>query len=343
MSQRQAQQHRLVRRPPSAVRRPPSAPAVAGTVTGARGEADAACGVADLARDAGMTDQQIRSALDELVDLALLKPSAQADGTLWPVRPAVGLSALLAAAEDEAAARQRQIEAARAAIAALAAEHEEHRQHRADTAVRLDGIDSVRGRLEELAANAATECLSLNPGGAHRPDARAASAQINEQALRRGVGIKAICRDSFRNDPDTLAHARWLTDLGGQMRTVPIVPTPLVIVDRAVVIVPLDPTDPGALEINSPGMLSVACVLFDQLWSTATPFGAAVPVDGQGLTSAERTLLELAAADHTDEAAARKLGISARTVKRQMADLMARLDADSRFQAGVRAAHRGWL
>ncbi|MFD4658250.1 LuxR C-terminal-related transcriptional regulator [Kitasatospora sp. NPDC058444] len=292
-----------------------------------------------------MTDHQIRTALDELADLALVRPSAHADGTLWPVSPAVGLSALLAAAEEEAAARQRQIEATRAAIAALATEHEEHRQHRADTAIRLDGLDAVRGRLEELAAHAMTECLSLDPGGAHRPDARAASAQRNGQALRRGVSIKAVWWESFRNDPDTLAYARWLADLGGQMRTVPIVPTPLVIVDRRVAIVPLDPADPrqGALEVDSPGMLSVACALFDQLWSTAAPFGSFVPVDGQGLTSAERTLLELAAAGHTDEAAGRKLGVSARTVKRQMADLMARLDADSRFQAGVRAAHRGWL
>jgi hypothetical protein len=30
-------------------------------------------------------------------------------------------------------------------------------------------------------------------------------------------------------------------------------------------------------------------------------------------------------------------------LKRQMADLMGRLHADSRFQAGVRAARRGWL
>ncbi|PJN25545.1 LuxR family transcriptional regulator [Kitasatospora sp. CB02891] len=204
---------------------------------------------------------------------------------------------------------------------------------------------AVRGRLEELAANAVTECRSLNPGGADRPDARAASAQLNEQALRRGVGIRAICRESFRNDPDTLAHARRLTDLGGEMRTVPIVPTPLVIVDRRVVIVPLDPADPrqGALELDSPGMLSVACALFDQLWSTATPFGSSVPVDGQGLTSAERTLLEPAAAGRTDEAAGRKLGVPGRTVKRQLADLTARLDVDSRFRAGVRAAHRGRL
>ncbi|MDX2393770.1 LuxR C-terminal-related transcriptional regulator [Streptomyces sp. DK15] len=42
----------------------------------------------------------------------------------------------------------------------------------------------------------------------------------------------------------------------------------------------------------------------------------------------------MVAAGDTDEAAARNLGISARTVGRMMSSLMERLDATSRFQAG---------
>jgi adenosylmethionine-8-amino-7-oxononanoate aminotransferase len=45
----------------------------------------------------------------------------------------------------------------------------------------------------------------------------------------------------------------------------------------------------------------------------------------------------------TDEAAARQLGVSVRTVRRQMAALMGKLGASSRFQAGHKAAERGWL
>ena len=40
---------------------------------------------------------------------------------------------------------------------------------------------------------------------------------------------------------------------------------------------------------------------------------------------------------------ARKLGISLRTVRRRMAELMSDLGADTRFQAGVEAVRRGWL
>ncbi|MEC3918919.1 hypothetical protein [Nocardia sp. CDC160] len=44
-----------------------------------------------------------------------------------------------------------------------------------------------------------------------------------------------------------------------------------------------------------------------------------------------------------DEAAARRLGVSLRTYRRHIADLMARLEVRSRFQIGVRAAQLGML
>ena len=45
----------------------------------------------------------------------------------------------------------------------------------------------------------------------------------------------------------------------------------------------------------------------------------------------------------TDDAISRRLGLSRRTVVRRAARLLERLGASTRFQAGVQAAHRGWL
>ena len=42
-----------------------------------------------------------------------------------------------------------------------------------------------------------------------------------------------------------------------------------------------------------------------------------------------------------DETAARRLTLSLRTYRRRVAELMRTLDADSRFQAGVRAGELG--
>jgi DNA-binding CsgD family transcriptional regulator len=68
------------------------------------------------------------------------------------------------------------------------------------------------------------------------------------------------------------------------------------------------------------------------------------PANGtRAVSGDERALLRLLAAGLTDEAAARRLGISVRTARRQVAVLMDKLGASSRFQAGYRAAQRGWL
>ncbi|MGW8333423.1 helix-turn-helix transcriptional regulator [Streptomyces sp. NPDC055808] len=50
-----------------------------------------------------------------------------------------------------------------------------------------------------------------------------------------------------------------------------------------------------------------------------------------------RRILRALAAGHTDEVAARQLGMSLRTYRRRVAELMEALGATSRFQAGLRA------
>lgn len=299
--------------------------------------------VAGLAADTGLREADLRAALDELGQLALLRPSDDVAGGVRPVSPSVGLASLLASMEADVAMRQAQVETARAAIAVIAADHQ--MEQSGEGAVVLQGIDAVRARLEELQRSAQFECLSLNPGGAHRPDARAAATPLNEEALRRGVAIRAICRDSFRNDSGTLAYVHWLTHHGGRMRTVPIVPLQMVVIDRKAVVLPLNPQQPrdGALEVRSPGVVALAQALFEQLWNVAAPFGESAQEDDHGLTPMERQLLEIIAAGGTDEVAARSLAVSLRTIRRMMASLMERLEATSRFQAGAQATKRGWI
>jgi DNA-binding NarL/FixJ family response regulator len=59
------------------------------------------------------------------------------------------------------------------------------------------------------------------------------------------------------------------------------------------------------------------------------------------LASEAQEILRALGAGLTDEAAARRLGTSLRTYRRRVAELMAALEADSRFQAGVRAGELG--
>jgi DNA-binding NarL/FixJ family response regulator len=99
----------------------------------------------------------------------------------------------------------------------------------------------------------------------------------------------------------------------------------------------------GGVRIGEPAIVAVLRAVFDNSWDTATPLGAPLSADGStGLAPGEQALLRLMAAGLTDEAAAKRLGVSLRTVRRQIQALMTRLQATSRFQAGHNAAQRGW-
>jgi len=54
-----------------------------------------------------------------------------------------------------------------------------------------------------------------------------------------------------------------------------------------------------------------------------------------------RQILVLLNAGYKDDAAARQLGLSVRTYRRHVAEIMRALGAASRFQAGARAAKLG--
>ena len=296
----------------------------------------------ELATHLGQPMEMIRGALDELIDLALVLPAADGGGHR-PVGPTVGLASLVSRAEADVAERQRQLEATRAAVASLAAAHHEALDR--DQVTKWTGIDAVRGRIEELCAAATLECVSLNPSVAQTPDAKSASRPINQQMLDRGVAIRCIYQDSHRFNPMLLEYAMWLTDIGGEIRTAPTVPMLLIVFDRRVALIPIDPTDArrGAQEVRSPGLVAAAYGLFAQIWTTATPARSVPERDDAGLDPQLRELTRLLATGSTDEMVARKLGVSLRTVKRKSAELMEMLNARSRFEAGVLAAQRGWV
>src|SRR5262249_29862482 len=107
-----------------------------------------------------------------------------------------------------------------------------------------------------------------------------------------------------------------------------------------------DPTDPnaGVLAIEGEPLVRCFVAMFESFWLQATDHRAPAPVDDGDLllSTQERDVLRMLATGLKDEQIARRLGVSLRTVSRIVGDLMRRLEADSRFQAGVRAATLGW-
>ncbi|MER7845416.1 helix-turn-helix transcriptional regulator [Kitasatospora sp. NPDC096077] len=306
--------------------------------------------VEGLAERLDLTGEQVRAALDQLAGLRLLRPCEEGDpgelsGNLRPVDPRVGLPALLRHYESVQQRAQLEFERRQAEISGMLAQFRDESAREDSQLERLLGMATVEARMEELVGGVRDELLTFSPGGAQSAASLQASRPDNEALLARGVTMRTVYLDSVRKDRATVQHAEWLTGLGCEVRTAPALPLRMLVIDRQVALVPIDPANTlkGAVQISSPGVLAALVSLFDQTWSDATPFGAPRERDEQGLTRQEQELLRLLGQGYTDEAAGKHLGLSLRTARRMMADLMDRLGARSRFEAGLLAGRRGWL
>jgi DNA-binding NarL/FixJ family response regulator len=99
--------------------------------------------------------------------------------------------------------------------------------------------------------------------------------------------------------------------------------------------------------VTEPATVRILCGFGELAWSQATAITIAAPVavERRDVESAHRSMQQrivaLLADGAKDETIARALGMSVRTCRRHIADIMHRLDAVSRFQAGANAVRLG--
>ena len=102
---------------------------------------------------------------------------------------------------------------------------------------------------------------------------------------------------------------------------------------------PLGFSDSPRLLVRQGALVSALTLLFELYWEKAMPVSELSGSQGSERIFLLRQLLSGA----KDEQIARTMGLSLRTVRRRIAELMIELGADTRFQAGAEAVRRGWL
>ncbi|WP_326733634.1 helix-turn-helix domain-containing protein [Streptomyces sp. NBC_01022] len=303
--------------------------------------------LAEQRSHAALTEDQFEAGLKELAGLALVRPaSGSDDGRLHAVSPRLGLEMLLARQRAELAARQQQLEESQAAVAELLCGLPAvHPASGEPLVVHLDGVDQVRDYLARIHEDVTEEILTFATGGAQNEEDMLASGPLAERLLSRGVRIRAVYLDSIHNHRPTVCHVTWLASSGVEVRTAPSLSTRMIIADRRLALIALDDQDSslGALVVTGPGLIAALESLFESVWDRAEPLGGPEkPGDGP-LTRQQHETLRLLARGYTDEAIAKRLGVSPRTARRIATGLLGHLDARSRFQAGVHAAQLGYL
>ncbi|MFE6735621.1 hypothetical protein [Microbacterium sp. NPDC057650] len=99
-----------------------------------------------------------------------------------------------------------------------------------------------------------------------------------------------------------------------------------------------------ALIVHDGLLMNALLPFFEMMWDSAVPLSAETADAGDAPPTAdERVLIALLASGLKDEAIARQLDVHVHTARRRISAVIERLDATTRFQAGLQAARRGWL
>jgi DNA-binding NarL/FixJ family response regulator len=282
----------------------------------------------------GGPDQGVTRALRRLEDLGLVRRIDDRPRRFAPTYPDVAIEGLLQR-------RQQELLQVRAGAAELVGEYHQGRRDDPGALVEiLTGERAAARRFAELQASCRDELLLFDrPPYAAPPD-----NPQQDTVLARGVRWRTIYASESLQRPDARAHVQRLVAAGEEARVLPGLPLKLVIVDRHTALLPLtlDSALAQTAVIHRSTLLDAMVNLFEIYWERALPLDERAPAADE-LSGQDREILGLLVAGAKDEVIARQLGVGVRTLRRRMQHLMAALDAETRFQAGMQASRRGWV
>jgi DNA-binding CsgD family transcriptional regulator len=300
--------------------------------------------VEHLAKRLAITTEQVVTAEAKLSALGLIRNSP---GGGWvAISPESAADELLGPAEQDILQKRISMAATRARLHSLTGDYLEARSMRStrSSIEVIEGIDNIRAVIDDLARTCSQSIDVFILGVLHEQALRAAE-RLDLESLARGVSLRVMLQHSARKKPRAAQYAATITAAGAQVRTITSLPSRLLIYDRDCAVLPLQSEGPanGVALVRDRAVLSFVQRLFDHYWERALVFSEAEPDSGPAPTGIDHEVLVLMASGKKNETIAHQLGMSVRSVSRIVSALLQRLDADSRFQAGVRAAQNGWL
>ncbi|MFG2356979.1 transcriptional regulator [Streptomyces sp. NPDC048521] len=300
--------------------------------------------VADVAAFLGTPEHHVVQSVTRLRELGLLHVTS--GGHYQATNPEAVLLPLLARRQFEV---ETALASARTEIDRIAERYREGRL-RADPRNLVEVLSDRRlilERVEELSNSATSHMWALDrPPYVGRSDGRLHSNEdefdITAAWLKQGIDVRSIYCPQSMERPGRFATLLRLAELGEQSRLLPSLPFKLHIIDKRVALVPLSgPVYDDLVVIHPSAMLDALIELYEAYWARAEPICGAAPAEDDTFDSDDLLLLGMLKAGLKDQAIARQLGCSTRTATRRVAAVLAKLGADTRFQAGVRAGARG--
>lgn len=230
---------------------------------------------------------------------------------------------------------QEQLASHRARLEALPLPRAHERSNSDELLELLPDVHAARNAISTCVAECRTELVSFQPGGGRPPEVLADALPRDLAMLDRGIAVRSVYQHPARFHQPTQDYVRTVAAAGSQIRTLNELFGRMIIVDQRVAFIPDRSRPGGAVVIRQPSAVAFLYDAFQQSWNQATPYHSG-PAAARAVTGEiKRTVAILLADGWKDEVIARRLGLSPRTCRRHIAELMEQLGARSRTQAGV--------
>ncbi len=294
------------------------------------------CSEAEHAIALGWTVERTRMGARTLLDLGLVHERAESEWRAAP--PQTTLRELLEREALRLARRRRQLDDARAAVTQvvgqLTAQQPPESRPPSERIISPEQLPEVVTALLRSSDGPIRSVRLLVQG----PVGESGLGERALAALESGRELLTLYPISAVDQAEPLEWIRQWHELGELQRMAECVPEEFTIFGSTAVLArrPWGEARGAMVELREPAAVAAFRHIFDREWADA------VPTPGQqGDYRINDRLLTLLASGLKDEVIARYLGLGVRTVRRRIAELMAQLQVQTRFQLGAVAARRG--
>lgn len=294
--------------------------------------------LAEHAANLGWSSAEADEALSNLLDRGLVREAPS--GFIEADDPRLVIGRLVDRARDDLDEATRSLEVARSGIVEFVVDHQHGQGATRRPIWEVVPADLGAGLVAQALASSTGIVRSSVASMDYSPDGLEQVLELQGQQIRSGRANKVLYPLSIIEDPEQREWMRRFADNGEQQRLSARPLSEFVVFGNDIVIAVADWGDAHAdyVQIRDTMLVTAFRQLFDITWDNALP----VPDRGPDIDD-DVQVLRLLAAGQKDEAIARHLGVSLRTVRRRIAYLMDDLGASTRFQLGVAVQRRGML
>jgi sugar-specific transcriptional regulator TrmB len=201
--------------------------------------------------------------------------------------------------------------------------------------VELRGLSNINRFITATVGDAEKELFTAQPAGARPAKVLDTAVERDVRALKRGVQMRTLYQHSARRSQATRDYVEQVRAHGAEVRTLDEFFHRLIVVDRAVAIVPGQEGDAVAVVIHDPNLVAYLADIFERYWERARDFtDRELNTQRDIADDVHNMTVRMLVEGHSDHASAKRVGVSTRTYAGYIAALKDEYGADTRFQLG---------